>query len=64
MNGIERRLRLAAGSARRCARLLAAGASLPLRKPFLVLRCARGPDVSGLFSEFAAVVGALEHVER
>ena len=29
-----------------------------------VLECRGGPDVSGLFSEFAAVVGLLDHYER
>jgi hypothetical protein len=43
-------------------RLVAAG--IPLRSQFLELRCREGEDVSGLFSEFAAVLGALEHYEE
>ena len=39
-------------------------AGFPIRKQFLVLRCASGSEVSGLFSEFAVVLGALEHYER
>lgn len=43
-------------------RLLAAG--LPLKKEFLVLHCMGGSDASGFFSEFAAILGALEHYEK
>ena len=58
------RIRLAAECAARLARLGCAVLRVPVRKPFLVLRCASGEAVSGLFSEFAAVLGALEHYER
>jgi hypothetical protein len=43
-------------------RLLACG--LPLHKEFLVLRCMQGNLTNGLFSEFAVVLGALDHFER
>jgi hypothetical protein len=40
-------------------------ASLGLLAPdFAVIECRRGADESGLFSEFAAVIGFLEHYER
>lgn len=42
-------------------RLVAAG--IPLRAQFLELHCRQGDDSSGLFSEFAAVLGALEHYQ-
>jgi len=44
-------------------RAVLATAGLPLEKEFLQLGCAAGDDASGLFSEMAAVIGALEHVE-
>lgn len=43
-------------------RLVAAG--FPLKKEFLVLHCMAGSNASGFFSEFAAIVGALEHYEK
>lgn len=55
---------LAAAGLRRTARAALAGAGLPLEKEFLVLGCAAGDDASGLFSEVAAVIGALDHVEQ
>jgi len=62
--GAKHRLRLALEVLGRSARygLLLAGA--PLRRDFLILRCMGGNAVSGFFSEFAAVLGALEHYER
>jgi len=46
------------------ARTLLLAAGIPLRRQFLVLRCAQGSQASGLFCELAAVLGALEHYER
>lgn len=48
----------------RIARLLVMGLKLPISKEFLVLQCTEGSEASGLFSEFAAVLGLLEHYER
>lgn len=55
---------LAAGGLKRAARAVLAGAGLSIEKEFLVLGCAAGDDASGLFSEVAAVIGALEHYEK
>ena len=43
-------------------RLLAAG--LPLKRQFLILQGRGGSDAIGLFSEFATVLGLLEHYEQ
>jgi hypothetical protein len=48
----------------RAVRRCLAAAGLPLRKQFLELRCREGEEVSGLFSEFAAVLGSLEYFEQ
>ena len=61
---IRHRLRLAYELIERSARFLLLAAGIPIRKEFLVLPCIRGSAVSGLFSEFAAVLGALEHYEK
>ncbi len=55
--------RLAAGRARRAARMTLANIGLPLLREFLVFDCAHGEDASGLFSEVAAVIGCLAEVE-
>lgn len=55
--------RIAAGQARRAARMTLAGIGLPLRREFLVFGCAHGEDASGLFSEVAAVIGCAVEVE-
>ena len=55
--------RIAAGRARRAARMTLAGIGLPLRREFLVFDCAHGEDASGLFSEVAAVIGCAVEVE-
>jgi hypothetical protein len=47
----------------RAVRLRAVGAGL-LPPHIAVIECRRGPDVSGLFSEAAAVVGFLDHFTR
>ena len=48
----------------RVARLGLVKLKFPLRKEFLVLQCSDGNDASGLFSEFAAVLGMLAHYEK
>ena len=48
----------------RTARLLLLTAGLPLKRQFLTLRCMEGSEATGLFSEFAVVLGSLEHYER
>lgn len=54
---------IAAARLARAARLAAVGTRL--RAPELaVVRCGRGAEVSGLFSEVAAVIGFLDHYER
>ncbi|HWI19564.1 MAG TPA: hypothetical protein VNT81_17545 [Vicinamibacterales bacterium] len=45
------------------ARLRAASSGL-LPRELAIIECRRGEDESGLFSEFAAVIGFLEHYER
>ena len=55
--------RLAAAGLERVTRAVLTGAGLPIKKEFLVLGCGTGADASGLFSEVAAVIGALEHYE-
>lgn len=57
------RLAITTARAGRAARLGAVWAGL-VAPEVAVLECRRGPDVSGLFSEFAAVVGLLDHYER
>lgn len=57
------RVRLAAAGLERAARVVLTRAGLPLAKEYLVLGCGSGQDASGLFSEVAAVIGALEHYE-
>jgi hypothetical protein len=54
----------AAATIGRAARTAWAYAGLPVRREFLVLGCGVGDDASGLFSEAAAVVGAIEFCER
>lgn len=61
---IAHRLMLAFELHARSWRYLLLAAGMPISKEYLVLRCAGGPAVSGLFSEFAAVLGALEHYEK
>lgn len=48
----------------RAIRLGLVAAGFPLKKVFLVLHCMGESDVSGFFSEFAAVVGTLEHYDK
>ncbi len=48
----------------RTARLRLQAAGLPLKRQFLIVRCRDGSEALGLFSEFATVLGALEHYER
>ena len=55
--------RIAAGTARRTARVTLAGAGLPIRKECLIFECAAGEDASGLFSEVAAAIGCLAEVD-
>lgn len=57
------RLSLAAAGLDRATRAALTSAGLPLRKQFLLLDCGIGEDASGLFSEVAAVIGAIEHYE-
>jgi nodulation protein Z len=59
------RVRSAIAAARllRASRLGAVKAGV-LAKEVAVLECRKGPDVSGLFSEFAAVLGFLDHFDR
>jgi hypothetical protein len=59
----QARALIAAARAARTVRLraVAAGAAPP---EIAVLECRRGADVSGLFSEVAAVIGFLEHYQR
>ncbi len=64
LGSFKRRSILCAGLLGRLARYALVVSGIPVRKEFLVLRCARGRDASGLFSEFAAVLGLLEHYER
>ena len=47
----------------RASRLGAVAAGVMARE-VAVLECRKGPDVSGLFSEFAAVLGFLDHFDR
>lgn len=55
--------RIGAARATRAARLGAVAAGL--RAPEIaIVECRTGPDVSGLFSEVAAVIGFLDHYER
>jgi hypothetical protein len=57
--------RIGAGRARFAARASLAAIAPPLiAAEYLVLDCPDGDDASGLFSEAAAVVGGLAHVER
>lgn len=58
------RLRASAAAAGRAMSTACSYAGLPIRKEFLVLECADGDDASGLFSELAAVIGAIEFCER
>jgi len=48
---------------RRALRFLRA-LGIPLQRRFLILPCMTGPDTSGLFTEFLAVVGALAQYEE
>ena len=57
------RAQIAASRARRAARVRAVAAGL-LQREVAIFQCRRGADVSGLFSEFAAVVGFLDHYDR
>jgi hypothetical protein len=57
--GLRSRCALLARNAR--LRLLAAG--IPLQRQYLVVRCRDGNEALGLFSEFATVLGALDHFE-
>lgn len=57
------RTRIATARAVRAARLGVVSAGI-LPPEVAVLECRGGPDVSGLFSEFAAVLGMLDHYER
>ena len=61
---VKHRLMLAIELLGRSWRYLLLTAGFPLKKEFLVLRCIGGQAVSGLFSEFAAVLGALDHYEK
>ena len=61
---VNRRLRLGLTLLERSARLLLLRSGVPIKKEYLVLRCIEGSAVSGLFSEFAAVLGSLEHYEK
>src|SRR5271170_6048932 len=61
---VKRRSSLLLGLLDRLARYLLVACGVPFRKEFLVLRCAAGSNVSGLFSELAAVLGSLEHYEK
>lgn len=54
---------IAAARLLRAARLGAVAAGL-LDREVAVLECRKGRDVSGLFSEFAAVLGFLDHYDR
>ena len=45
----------------RSARVFLIVVGVPLNRPFLVLTCNGGTDAAGMFSEFAAVLGLLEH---
>jgi hypothetical protein len=58
------RLRSSAATLGHATRTASSYAGLPVAKEFLVLRCSDGDDASGLFSEVAAVVGAIEFCER
>jgi hypothetical protein len=60
--GVEIALRCAVPAQAARTRLVAAG--LPLQRQVLVLQCMDGSQASGLFTEFASVLGALEHCER
>jgi hypothetical protein len=57
------RCAIAAARFLRASRLGAAAAGVVARE-VAVLECRKGPDVSGLFSEFAAVLGFLDHFDR
>ena len=48
----------------RNARLTLTRAGLPFRRQYLVLRCMDGRQATGLFSEFAVLLGSLEHFDR
>lgn len=61
---VRTRVRLSAARLTRTSRAVLTRVGLPIRKEFLVLRCGEGEEASGLFSEVAAVIGALEHYER
>lgn len=54
----------AAQRARIAARQAVASAGLPVGKEYLELQCARGNEASGLFSEYCAVLGCLDHYEQ
>ncbi len=58
------RVRASAAALGRATSTALARAGVPVRKDFLVLCCADGEDASGLFSEVAAVVGAIEYCEH
>ena len=57
-------LRLAFELLDRTWRYLLLTAGIPIRREFLILRCVGGSAGSGLFSEFCAVLGALDHYEK
>jgi len=61
---LKHRSRLAFELLERSWRYLLLAAGIPIKREYLVLRCVGGRAVSGLFSEFAAVLGALEHYEQ
>ncbi len=62
-HAIRARVGLSAAGLARATRAVLSDVGLPIKKEFLVLGCGEGEDASGLFSEVAAVIGALEHYE-
>jgi hypothetical protein len=55
--------RIAAGRARRAARIALARSVAPVAREYLLMDCPDGEEASGLFSEVAAVVGAAAEIE-
>ncbi|MBY0497760.1 MAG: hypothetical protein K2Y23_26425 [Cyanobacteria bacterium] len=54
---------IAAARLTRATRLAMVGAGVAAPE-IMIVECRKGPDVSGLFSEVAAVIGALDHFDR
>jgi Nodulation protein Z (NodZ) len=64
LRSVGRRSRLAADRWERRLRHGLAAAGIPVRRPRLILRCNRGAEGAGLFSEVRVVLGALAHYEQ